>query len=89
MLRYITAKEISQGARKFRKALPKMLTIQNGQYFIDKLQQRLTQDKRLDDRHARMTSDRPITFEDFCAVMKDLVRVVIPILIFDLYKIYC
>ena len=26
----------------------------------------------LDDRQARMTSDRPITFEDFCAVMRDL-----------------
>ncbi len=26
----------------------------------------------LSDRQARMTNDRPITFEDFCAVMRDL-----------------
>jgi hypothetical protein len=26
----------------------------------------------LDDRQARMTSDRPITFEDFCLVMREL-----------------
>ena len=28
----------------------------------------------LDDTHARVTSDKPITFEDFSAVMRDIER---------------
>jgi hypothetical protein len=50
----------------------KSLCFQNGQYFIDKLQDRLSDKFNLDDRQARMTSDRPITFEDFCLVMREL-----------------
>ena len=47
---------------------------QNGQYFIDRMLDRSSSKSNLDDVHARVTSDRPITFEDFCAVMKDIER---------------